>query len=169
MKVVLIGFMGSGKSKVGRLLAQRLGLHHFDTDEMISKDVGAPVAEIIAKQGEAAFREIEKKAIALVGSFDNCVISTGGGVPLDPTNMKNLSLGAELVWLQVSPEMVLKRAGNLKSRPLIDPQDPLNSIRKKLEERQPFYAVAPHRVDTDSMEPAQIVEKILAMIPSVAQ
>ncbi len=168
MKIVLIGFMCSGKSKVGRLLAKKLGWPHYDTDEMIAKQVGVSIADIIRKQGESAFREMERKTVALIGALDRCVISTGGGVPLDPQNMRELSHNGEIVWLKVSPETVLKRAGDFKSRPLIDAKDPLNSIRKRLDERAPAYRSAPHAIDTDHVNAEDIVERIFSEIPSLA-
>lgn len=165
MNIVLIGFMCSGKSRVGRELAQRLGWTHLDTDEMITKDVGASIADIIKKQGEPAFRAVESKAVRLVASLDKTVISTGGGVPMDAANMKALSERGRLVWLKVSPETVLNRAGNLKSRPLIDPNDPLGSIRSRMAEREKFYSQAALRVEADTLSPQAAADKILQMIP----
>ncbi len=167
MNIVLIGFMCSGKSRVGQELARLLKWPHFDTDEMITKDVGASVADIIHKQGEPAFRSIEKKAVQLVASLDNSVISTGGGVPLDPNNMKALSERGRFVWLKISPETVLKRAGNLKSRPLIDPQDPIGSIKRRMTEREPAYAKAEFQVSVEDKTPSSVAEQILGLIPAV--
>lgn len=161
--------MCSGKSRVGQVLAERLKWPHFDTDEMITKDVGATPGDIIKKQGEAAFREVEKKAVQLVSALDNVVISTGGGVPLDAQNMKALSMHGEIVWLKVSPETVLSRAGNLKSRPLIDPKDPLNSIKTKMASRASAYAVAKHLIDSDALTVAQVADKVLSLFPSLAR
>jgi len=167
MKIVLIGFMGSGKSKVGRLLAARLGWTHHDTDDMISKQVGFSVGDIIRKKGEAAFRAIEKNAVQLVSLSDRCVISTGGGVPLDANNMQELARDATVIWLKVSPETALKRAGNLKSRPLIDAGNPLESIRRRMAERNPIYErAAQHTIESDHLEADQVVEKILSLVPS---
>ena len=167
MKIVLIGFMCSGKSSVGRLLSKRLGWPFFDTDELVEKQVGGSVADIIRTQGEPAFRDVEKKAVQLISLSDSCVISTGGGVPMDPDNMKDLSRNGEIIWLKVSPETVLKRAGNAKSRPLIDPQDPLASIRKRMNERASFYSQAAHSIETDLLSQQEIVEKIMKLIPSI--
>src|ERR1044071_8829345 len=102
MIIVLIGFMGSGKSSVGRLLAKRLGWTFFDTDLLVEKQVGRPVADIIQTMGEPAFREVEKRAVQLVSLSHSGVIATGGGVPLDSDNMKALSQNGEIIWLKVS-------------------------------------------------------------------
>lgn len=134
---------------------------------MITKDVGATPGEIITKRGEKAFREIERKAVHLVAALDNVVISTGGGVPLDAQNMKDLSAHGETVWLNVSPETVLHRAGNLKTRPLIDPRDPLNSIKMKMATRERAYAAARHKIDSDQLSVSQVADKILSLFPSL--
>jgi shikimate kinase len=134
---------------------------------MITKDVGATPAEIITKRGEVAFREIEKKAVHLVSALDNVVISTGGGVPLDPDNMKSLTERGETVWLKVLPETVLKRAGNLKSRPLIDPKDPLNSIKTKMAARESAYAKARHKIESDALTVNQVADQILSLFPAL--
>ena len=168
MKIVLIGFMCSGKSAVGRVCAERLKWPHFDTDEMIVKQVGASIADIINKQGEEAFREIERKVVALVAMIDKCVISTGGGMPLNPANMKDLSQNGLVVWLKVSPETVLKRAGNLKSRPLIDSQDPLGSLTQRLKSRAAAYGEAPTVIETDHASVPDIAARILTLLPGAA-
>lgn len=167
MKIVLIGFMCSGKSRVGKVLAKKMGWSHFDTDDMIAKQVGTSIAEIINQQGEKEFRDIERKAISLISMSDNCVISTGGGVPMIDENMKELSRNAHIIWLQVSPEVVLKRAGNIKKRPLIDPANPLASIQKRLKDRIPFYAKATHKINTDNLSPEEVSDRILEMIPEI--
>lgn len=169
MKIVLIGFMCSGKSKVGRLLSSRLGWPHVDTDEMIKSQVGKSIADIIRFQGEPAFRDIERKAVSLVSLMDKCVISTGGGVPLNPENMNDLSQDGLVFWLSVSAEVVLRRAGNFQSRPLIDPNNPLGSIQTRLDERNPLYEkAAQHRIDTDALTSDDVVEKILSLLPAAA-
>lgn len=164
MKIVLIGFMCSGKSKVGRVLSQKLKWPHFDTDELITKQVGATPGEIISSQGEPVFRDLEKKAVSVVAMLNDCVISTGGGVPLDAGNMTELSKNGTLVWLRVRPETVLKRAGNLNSRPLIDKNDPLGSVKARLADREKFYAQAKIVIDVDDVSPEQAAQKILDMI-----
>jgi shikimate kinase len=164
MNVVLIGFMCSGKSQVGKALAKKWGWNHFDTDEMIAKDVGLSVPEIIRKRGEPAFRDVERKAVQLVSLLDKTVISTGGGVPLDAANRAALEKNGISVWLQVSPPTVLERAGSLKNRPLIDPDQPLKSIEKRLAEREPLYALARHAVTTDGRTLESVVEEISRLV-----
>lgn len=164
MKIVLVGFMCSGKTRVGRLLAKRLGWPHHDTDAMVVQKHGAPVAEIIRTEGEQAFRELERNAVREAGQMDRVVVSTGGGAPLNKDNWTDLSRDATVIWLRVKPETVLKRAGDLKSRPLIDPKNPLESIRRRMEERAAVYSQAHYVFDGDSMEAQDVVEKIIPLL-----
>ena len=159
--------MCSGKSRVGRDLASRLGFSFHDTDEAVAKAAGARVPEIIRKRGEEAFRELETAAVAQMADVDRAVIATGGGVPLNPENMKVLGRNAQIVWLKVSPRTVLRRAGDLSARPLIDASDPLGSVSKRIREREPIYETASVAVETDSATPAEVVEKILALFPGI--
>src|SRR4051812_10449243 len=126
--------MCSGKSRVGRDLAARLGWSFTDTDDIVSKSAGARVEDIIRKRGEAAFREHEADAVRRACENDRSVIATGGGVPLNPDDVKALGKNGQIVWLKVSPRTVLRRAGDLGSRPLIDASDPLGSVSKRLRE-----------------------------------
>lgn len=161
--------MGSGKSSVGRILAKRLGWIFFDTDEMVEKQVGLPVATIIRKQGEKEFRTVEKQAVRLVSLSDRCVLSTGGGVPLEPENFRELSRDGIVIWLKASPESILHRIKDIASRPLLDPQNPELSVRKLLEERAKAYGQAQYIVETDGLSRDQVVDKILALLPHSLQ
>ena len=159
--------MCSGKSKVGKILEKKLGWPHYDTDRVIEKQSGSSVPDIINKHGEGYFRDMEKQAVREVSKWDRCVISTGGGVPIDPFNMKNLSEDSALIWLKVSPKVVVKRLGSLKSRPLIDPDHPVDSVRRLLKERMPFYEVAKVKIDTDPLTLNEVAQKILDLFPNL--
>lgn len=167
MNIVLIGFMCSGKSRVGRDLAARLGWTFHDTDDIVAKTSGTRVPELIRKRGEPAFRELEAVAVQTLADVDHSVIATGGGVPLNPENMKTLGKNGQIVWLKVSPRSVLHRAGDMGARPLIDPSDPQGSITRRLREREPLYEAATFSVDTDALSAAQVVEKILTLFPGI--
>lgn len=160
MNIVLIGFMGSGKSTVGRLLAERRSWVHRDTDEIIAAQEKMPVGKIIREKGESEFRRLERQTVALLAGQDKTVISTGGGVPLDPENMRVLGRNGAVVWLRVSSHRVLHRIGDARSRPLIDPSDPLGSIEQRLREREPLYAKARYTIDVDDRTPEQIAAEI---------
>jgi shikimate kinase len=160
MNIVLIGFMCSGKSRVGRALASRRGWPHLDTDELVMKKAGVSIADLIRTKGEPEFRLLERQTVKEIASLDNHVISTGGGVPLNPANMRDLSGNGKLVWLKVRPETVLRRAGNIASRPLIDPANPLASIKQKLKDRLPAYSQASYSLDTDELTADQVADQI---------
>lgn len=148
-------------------MAQRLQWDFIDTDRMITDLIGKPVAEILRSQGEQVFRSYECSVVAKASLADRTVIATGGGVPLNPDNMAALSQNGRLVWLKVSPEIALKRAGNLTSRPLIDPSCPLESMTARLKEREPLYRKAPYSVDTDIGSVDATVEKIISFFPEI--
>jgi len=161
VNIVLIGFMCSGKSRVGKELASRLKWSFHDTDEMVEKAARARVGDIIRRQGEAVFRTMERDAVQHAAAYDNAVIATGGGAPVDRDNLADLKKNGRLVWLKVTPRTVLRRVGDFSARPLIDPSDPLGSVTKRLTEREPVYSAAEFSVDTDTLPPAAIADRIL--------
>jgi shikimate kinase len=159
--IVLIGFMGTGKSVVGKRLAAELGLSFFDTDSLIEARTGMKIAEIFEKHGEAAFREIEKEVVREVSQKERCVISTGGGVVTDAENVRNLTSRGELICLTASPETILKRIERrANARPLLSGENPLERIRTLLQERRPFYTQASFTLDTTYLSIDKIVEAI---------
>lgn len=175
MNIVLIGFMGTGKSAVGRALARRLGARHLDTDAEIEREAGRTIPEIFAAEGEEAFRAREAALLAsLAASADGdtpLILSTGGGTPLRPENAARLAEIGTVVWLQVAPEAILARVSrSLHERPLLHAHadDPLTRIQTLLAERGPRYAsLAAHTLDTshcrDSEEAAVRVLEMLDM------
>lgn len=161
MNIVLTGFMGSGKSSVGKKLAKKLQFQFIDTDEIIEKDVGISIAKIFQKKGEPYFREVESKAVALVSILDKFVIATGGGVPLKKANMEELERNSIVIYLKVSPEIVLKRIGHDLSRPLLKTKDPLETAREILHKREQAYARCTEMIDTDHSSIDEVIEKII--------
>ena len=144
MNIVLIGFMGTGKSAVGRVLARRTGFRHLDTDAEIERAAGRAIPEIFADEGEAAFRARETALLAsLTGEDGPLILSTGGGTPVRPENAALLKQIGTVVWLQVAPEAILSRvAHSLHERPLLawHADDPLGRIESLLAQRSPVYA-----------------------------
>lgn len=164
MNIVLLGFMGTGKTSVGKILAGRLGRIFLDTDVLIEKEVGAPVREIFATSGEASFREVEARTVALVSLMDGAVISTGGGAPLREDNVKELERNGVTVCLTATPETILERLKDETGvRPLLQGSDPRMAIDRLLSERRTAYARAKHSVATDGLTPAQVADKVLAV------
>ncbi len=157
---MLMGFMGTGKSEVGRRLAQRLGRSFVDTDQTIEERAGKRVAAIFADEGEAAFRRLECEAVADAASRGGAIIAVGGGAVLDPENVRRLREAGVLVHLTARPEVIERRVGRSGSRPLLR-DDPHATVRRLLAERGPAYAAAADvAVDTSERNVEEVVEEI---------
>jgi shikimate kinase len=161
MNIVITGFMGTGKSASGRLLAKRLGWEFFDTDEMIEKDAGLMITEIFNRKGEPYFRDVESKAVRLVSLLDNAVISCGGGVVKNPKNMDELEKNGIIINLTARPAKILEFTGRENTRPLLQVKNSLGRIKELLNEREKYYKRCAFRIDTSDLEISQVVEKIL--------
>ncbi|MDI6654264.1 MAG: shikimate kinase [Candidatus Hydrothermarchaeota archaeon] len=159
--IVLTGFMGAGKSSVGRRLAEKLGMGVVDTDDLIERSAGMKISEIFAKHGELHFRELEKKAVAEVSKLENHVIITGGGVVLKEENMKNLRKNGIIVYLHAMPEVLYERVKNEIHRPLLQVKEPIKKIKELLEFRAPFYADNDFMIDASELTVEEVVEEIL--------
>ena len=170
--IVLIGFMGTGKSAVGRALAGRLQWRHRDTDTEIEREIGCSVADCFAAEGEAAFRQRETAMLARLLtdlSSDRSILSTGGGTPLRPENTALLQQIGTVVWLQASPEAILSRIGsNLSSRPLLADylDNPKERIEGILAARSAHYAaLADFSLDTSKFAgPLRAAEEIISLL-----
>lgn len=167
MNVILIGFMGTGKSEVGKRLATELKLDFLDTDTLIEQTVKGSINQIFAEQGEEKFRELETRVLTTLLGYDNFVLSTGGGIILRPENVKMLHQLGPIIWLQAAPEVIWGRVKSAKHRPLLNVPDPLAAIEQLLSTRQPFYAAAADwPLETDGAEPAELVNKIQQWLKS---
>lgn len=167
--IVLIGLMGSGKSAVGQLLAQQLGLPFVDTDLRIAEQAGRSIAAIFAAEGEAGFRRREAAVIAGVAAQGHQVIATGGGAVLDPQSRGLLKASGSLFWLDAPAAVLLQRAtgDGLTQRPLLTGPDPLARLQALAQERAPIYAeIADYIIQTDGRAPAEVAAAILAILES---
>jgi shikimate kinase len=160
--VVLTGFMGTGKTTVGRMLADLLGYEFVDTDELIVEQHG-PIEAIFRERGEHAFRAIERDVAGELAGRDRLVISTGGRMMLDREIVSTLGAGARVFCLTASPETIAARVLNGPARPLLAGPDPLARIRALLAERAAGYA-AFEQVPTDSLTPAEIAHLLAARL-----
>ena len=157
--------MGTGKSVVGKQLAQRLNRPFIDLDRQIEKKAGRPVREIFVRDGEAAFRKLETAAVGEAAALKEHVIATGGGVMCDESNVEALKASGTLVCLTASADAILERtATTLASRPLLAGADPKQRIEGLLKLRAPFYAKADITIDTGGRTPQQVVEEILCKL-----
>ncbi len=165
--VVLIGFMGSGKTTVGRLVARQLGWKLVDTDALLTRIEGRSIPEIFATDGEAAFRERESQVVLGVCAGERQVISTGGGVPLREDNASALREAGRVVWLTARPEIVVRRTIKRASgRPLLaeggGDEEPLTRVLRLMSERGPLYQrLAEMVVDTSDRPPATVASEIV--------
>ncbi len=158
--LVLTGFMGAGKSTVGRRLAEKLKLRYVDTDAEIERRAKMSIPEIFEKHGEAYFRELERRVVEEVSELEGCVIVTGGGVVLNRENILNLRKKGIIVYLHAEPEVVYERLRGDSSRPLLRVENPLKRIRELMRERAPRYAEHDCSVDTSGLSVEQVVEKV---------
>lgn len=161
-RVVLLGFMGSGKSTVGARLAGRLGWGHVDLDAEIERAEGRSVAEIFAVDGEAHFRRREAELTLELAGRDRVVWSPGGGWITRPELLRALGSGTLSAWLQVSPDEAWRRTrGAVETRPLLHAAaDPLAAIQARLREREPLYRRADLHIPTDHRAPDEIVAEL---------
>lgn len=158
--IILIGFMGSGKSTIGVRLSYRLRIPFLDTDSLIVKKADMSIPEIFEKYGEAAFRQMETDLLKELGErTGRYIISTGGGTPLREENRETLKELGTVVLLKVSPEEVWRRIGKDENRPLLQCDDPQQRIRDLLTERSPKYeAAADFILEADGKDFAEVIE-----------
>jgi shikimate kinase len=162
--VLLVGFMGSGKSTVGPLLAEALSWRFVDFDARIEAQDGRPIRRIFAEDGEPWFRALEERVARALLAEDEVVLGSGGGWAAVPGRLASLPSSTLSVWLRVSPEVAVARAGAGGDRPLLAGPDRLSAARRLIESRTPAYAQATVEVDTDGRTPVDVSRTILALL-----
>jgi shikimate kinase len=166
MNIVLIGMRGSGKTTVGKILAQKLGRELVEIDELISRRAGLSIPEIVARYGWEKFRDIEEEVIGELVGRDNIVNATGGGVVTREKNMAKLKKNGVLVWLKASVDTLVERIGKDSERPpLVSGRTRQEDIEMTLAERKPLYQKATDLVvDTKDKTPKEIAEAIIKLL-----
>ena len=159
--IALIGFMGTGKSSVGRLLAQHLHFKFVDTDEMIESRAERSIAEIFAQAGEEVFRGIERQIVSELAKIQRTVISTGGGLAANADNLASLKTHALVVCLWASPEVIWERVHSQSHRPLLQGAEPMQKIRELLAKREPFYRQADVLLNTEMRSIKEVAQHVL--------
>ena len=164
--IALIGFMGTGKTAVGQLLAKKLGKKFIEQDLLIEQKAGKPIPEIFEQDGEIAFRELEIEATREIAREQNSIIACGGGVVLNKINIDRLKETAIIVYLTASPRAIIKRiAPEEGQRPLLAVNNPALAIRELLKFRKPFYErAADISIDTSKLDIEAVVELIIDKI-----
>lgn len=162
--IVLTGFMGTGKTSTGRVLARKLGTRFIDTDKLIEKEAGILIREIFEKLGEPHFRRLEREIVKKVSEENGVVIAVGGGAIVNPANLADLKGHGIVVSLTASPEVILSRVEKNLDRPLLKVEDKLGKIKELIASRAPFYEKSDMTVDTDGKNPEQVADEILKLV-----
>jgi shikimate kinase len=159
--IALIGFMGTGKSSVGRIVADALHFTYLDTDDVIEARAGVSISEIFDKHGEQVFRDWENRLVEELARRSKTVIATGGGLPANEANFTSLQTHALMICLWASPEKILQRVKTQTHRPLLSSPDPLVRIRELLAARSPYYRRADVLVNTDFRSAREVALQVL--------
>jgi shikimate kinase len=162
--LILTGFMGTGKTEVGRELARLLTMKLIDIDTEIVKSVKMSINQIFEQFGEQTFRKMETEMIEKVSREKNILISTGGGAVLRQENMDALKKTGMVICLMATPETILRRTSGNSERPLLQVEKPLEKINELLNFRKPYYEKADMIIDTEHKTPLQIAEEIIEKV-----
>jgi shikimate kinase len=166
--IVLVGFMGTGKTCVGNALAERLGLSFIDMDDVIVEREGRPITDIFATDGETYFRSVERTVARDLSAQSGHVIATGGGIVLNPANIRDFERTGLVVCLQATPDAILERVRHDTSRPLLHGGEKLQKILSILETRKPLYDAIAHQVETSTLNIGQVVDRIAELYNQAA-
>ena len=165
MNIILCGFMGSGKSTIGKLLADRLNRNFIDLDDYIVQKRGMSINEIFKKYGEENFRKSETQSAKNISLLDNHIIALGGGTVVNPKNAEILKTSGKIIMLDISPENVYQRLKNDKSRPLLQTDDKLKAITDMMNSRLPYYNnAADYKISVYGKSKEKIIEEIINII-----
>jgi len=164
--IALIGFMGTGKTVAGKLLAVKTGKKFIETDSIIEKKAGKSIPEIFREDGEISFRELEIEAIKEAANEKNAVIACGGGMVLNKINIDRLNKESIIVCLTASPQVIIKRtSGNEGERPLLAVPDRAQQIKELMKFRKPYYErLADITINTSGMSVDSVVERIIRKV-----
>jgi shikimate kinase len=158
--LALVGFMGTGKSTIGRIAAELMQFTFVDTDALIEARLGRTISQVFEQEGEAAFRQYEKSAVQELAREQRLVIATGGGLVMDPSNLASLKDHALVIWLCATPEAIWERVRAQTHRPLLQTPDPLAKIREMLAARTPSYREADVYIDSGLRPPREVAAQI---------
>jgi shikimate kinase len=165
MNLWLIGYRCTGKTTVGRVLAEAAGLRFVDADVALTREIGQSISAFVSERGWPAFRREESRILQKLSQEDGQIVATGGGVVLDPANVQIMRETGTVVWLKARPETILSRLGEdpgtSDNRPALTDEGLSVEVRSTLAERAPLYAnAAHHSVETDGRGPGEVAERI---------
>ena len=158
--IVLVGLMGAGKTTVGEGLAKKYNLVFTDIDKVIEINAGTSISNIFATQGEGHFRNLEKEAVLTLSNKNGRVISTGGGALENEENLINLKNNGILVYLKTSPEVLYERVKSQHNRPLLQNENPHETLKELLKKREKNYLKSDIIIETDNKSIEQIISEI---------
>ncbi len=162
--IVLIGFMGTGKSTLAGILQQQLGRKAVSTDAMVEKLEAKSIAEIFKNSGEGYFRNLEHRVVRDLSNQEGLIIDCGGGAVLNPDNIQALKKNGILIHLACEPQEILRRVQMQPKRPLLDVSDPLSKINELLNVRQPFYEKADVTLDTTDGDLHRVAREVITYV-----
>jgi shikimate kinase len=166
--IVLIGLPGSGKTTVGRIVAEKLSAGFVDVDSILNRKEGKPIAMIFAEKGEPAFREMERKEMEAALANQPSVIAPGGGWAAQPGALEAARAAGYVIYLKTRPETAASRAAPSGTRPVLMGEDPEARMRVLIKEREPFYARADAKVETDKQTAEQVAAEVVRLAQTSA-
>ncbi len=167
--IVLVGFMGTGKTAVGKEIARALGMQLVNIDDIIEKKAGMPINDIFTRKGESYFRQLEREVMMEISDSDYSVIDTGGGAVINELNVKDLKMEGILFCLNATADEILKRVGDETHRPILNVSDPLEQINYLLKKRIPYYKRADYQIDTNGRSIKEIAEEIISIYRKIVK
>ncbi len=167
MNIVLIGFMGTGKTSVGKTIASKLGMSFVDMDQLIEEREKRKISDIFASNGEKYFRNLEFNLAKELSQQSNLVIATGGGVVLNPENIANFESSGIVFCLTATPEIIMERVAKETHRPLLEGDEKMRKIMSILESRKELYDSIKNRIDTSNMTIQEVADKIIETVKSL--
>lgn len=167
LNIFLVGFMGAGKSAVGKALSARLGMDFVELDEDAEREEGISISEIFAGRGEEYFRELESKVLSSRSKGRSQVISTGGGAVLSESNREVMKKHGVTIYLKATADVLWERVKHNTNRPLLQVDKPLERLRELLGSREVFYEQADIVVDTEGLSPERVAEEIIRRLDDV--
>lgn len=161
LNIILVGFMGTGKTTIGRALADQLKRDFVDMDIELEARAGKPIPRVFAEDGEPVFRRMERDLVVELSRRSKLVIAAGGGIVLNPDNIRDFSATGHVICLKATSDEIIHRVSGSSHRPLLEQGNKAERIRNLLQRRQPLYDAIPCQVDTTGKTVSEIVAEVL--------
>ena len=162
--IFLVGFMGAGKSTVGKILADKIGYDYCDADKFIEEQAGTTITQIFAEHGEPYFRDLESESLETLARKEKLIVATGGGVVQRDRNWDAMNGNGITIYLKASVETIWERIRNDTSRPLLQVDNPVETARELLNKRTPMYEKADIVLNTDKLSLQQVADEVFSLL-----